>query len=275
MHDNPEFNKRAELFMYPYDIIPGLDLYSIMFCVGIIAAMVTFRLFSDRRGFSARLNNFVIADGVACVILGYASAVLFQAVYNAIETGKFEITKYTGATFYGGFIGGAAVYFAFYFIVGHFAFGKDGEHRKNIGAVVSICAASVCIAHSFGRIGCLFAGCCYGRITTSPISVYNAYLDARVVPVQLFEALFLAALFAYLCFRIEKKQDKCLAIYLASYGVWRFFIEYFRTDDRGGSLVSFLTPSQLIAVVLTLVGILLFAIETILQRRAVKEPKNA
>ena len=156
-----------------------------------------------------------------------------------------------------------------------FVFGKDGEHRKNIGAVVSICAASVCIAHSFGRIGCLFAGCCYGRITTSPISVYNAYLDARVVPVQLFEALFLAALFAYLCFRIEKKQDKCLAIYLASYGVWRFFIEYFRTDDRGGSLVSFLTPSQLIAVVLTLVGILLFAIETILQRRAVKEPKNA
>ena len=251
MHDNPEFNKRAELFMYPYDIIPGLDLYSIMFCVGIIAAMVTFRLFSDRRGFSARLNNFVIADGVACVILGYASAVLFQAVYNAIETGKFEITKYTGATFYGGFIGGAAVYFAFYFSVGHFVFGKDGEHRKHI------------------------AGCCYGRITTSPISVYNAYLDARVVPVQLFEALFLAALFAYLCFRIEKKQDRCLAIYLASYGVWRFFIEYFRTDDRGGSLVSFLTPSQLIAVVLTLVGILLFAIETILQRRAVKEPKNA
>ena len=61
----------------------------------------------------------------------------------------------------------------------------------------SICAAAVCAAHSLGRIGCLFAGCCYGRVTDSVFSVYNAYLDARVVPVQLYESLFLAALFVY------------------------------------------------------------------------------
>ena len=100
--------------MYPYDILPGIDLYGIMLCAGIIAAMLTFRIFSDRRCFSAKLNNFVLADGVMSIVAGYGSAVLFQAFYNAAESGRFEITKNTGATFYGGFIGGAAVFFAFY-----------------------------------------------------------------------------------------------------------------------------------------------------------------
>lgn len=260
--------------MYPNDILPGIDLYSIMFCAGILAAMLTFRIFSDRLGFSARLNNFVIADGVVSIILGYGSAVLFQAVYNALESGVFEISKNTGATFYGGFIGGAVVFFAFYFGIGHFVF-SDRENIAQMGTVISVCAASVSIAHSLGRIGCLFAGCCYGRVATSGFTVYNAYLDAQVVPVQLYEAIFLAVLFAYLCCRIEKKQNKCLAVYLSVYGVWRFFIEYFRTDDRGGSIVSFLTPSQFIAVVLFFVGVALFIIESVISGRASGENKNA
>ena len=34
------------------------------------------------------------------------------------------------------------------------------------------------------------------------------------------------------------------------YGVWRFIIEFFRADDRGSTIVSFLSPSQLIAVLM-------------------------
>lgn len=252
--------------MYPYDILPGVDLYSIMFCLGIIAAMLTFRICSDKRNFSAKLNNFVIIDGVFAVIAGYASAVLFQAVYNALEYGKFEITKNTGATFYGGFIGGAVVFLSIYFIAGHFFF-RDGEHLRRLGEVTSAAAASVCIAHSLGRIGCLFAGCCYGKVSDSPIAVYNAHLDAYVIPVQLFESLFLAALFAFLIWRIRTRRDNCLSLYLLIYGVWRFFIEYLRTDDRGGSPVVFLTPSQFTAVILTLLGIALFFVERRLMAR--------
>lgn len=259
--------------MYPYDILPGIDLYGIKLCAGIIAAMLTFRIFSDRRCFSAKLNNFVLADGVMSIVAGYGSAVLFQAFYNAAESGRFEITKNTGATFYGGFIGGAAVFFAFYFGIGHFAF-RNGEHKRRAREVLSICAASVCIAHCLGRIGCLFAGCCYGRVTDSPLSVYNAYLDARVVPVQLYEAIFLAALFAYLCLRLVKKQDKCLPVYLTVYGVWRFFIEYFRTDDRGESPVGFLTPSQLTAVVMVIVGAAALAAAAAADRHSGKAEKE-
>lgn len=260
--------------MYPYDILPGIDLYDVMLCAGIAAAMLVFRLFSDKRDISARLNNFVLIDGAFSVILGYGSAVLFQAVYNALESGSFEMTKNTGATFYGGFIGGAAVFFAFYFGVGHFVF-RDGEHKREIGTVTSIAATCVAAAHSLGRVGCLFAGCCYGKVTDSALSVYNAYLDARVVPVQLYESIFLALLFAYLCYRLIKRLDGCLALYLSVYGVWRFFAEYMRTDDRGGSPVSFLTPSQFTAVILVLVGLALMVSERVSSsRRGGSEPNE-
>lgn len=259
--------------MYPDDILPGVDLYTIMLCAGVLAAMLIFRFFSDRRGFSTRLNNFVLAEGVVAVILGYGSAVLFQAVYNAIESGIFTLDSSTGATFYGGFIGGAAVFLIIYFGVGYFVF-RDGENVRRVEEVTSICAAAVCAAHSLGRIGCLFAGCCYGRVTDSVFSVYNAYLDARVVPVQLYESLFLAALFGFLCFRLVKKKDKCLPIYLISYGIWRFFVEYLRTDDRGGSPVSFLTPSQLTALLLIAVGAVLIAVSYFIGKRKNKEPRK-
>ncbi len=261
--------------MYPDDILPGIDLYTVMLCAGVAAAMLIFRIFSDRRGLSAKLNNFVLAIGVVAVILGYGSSILFQAVYNAIESGKFVIDSSTGTTFYGGFIGGAAVFLALYFGVGHFVF-RDGEHVRGIGTVVSICAASVCAAHSLGRIGCLFAGCCYGKVTDSAFSVYNAYLDARVVPVQLYESLFLAALFAYLCFRLIKKQDKCMPIYLIVYGVWRFFAEYLRTDYRGESPVSILTPSQFTAVLLIVLGAVLLVVSYLWgrKRKARHEPED-
>ena len=41
-----------------------------------------------------------------------------------------------------------------------------------------------------------------------------------------------------------------MPLYMSVYGVWRFLIEYLRGDDRGATVVPFLTPSQLIAVVL-------------------------
>ena len=36
------------------------------------------------------------------------------------------------------------------------------------------------------------------------------------------------------------------------YGIWRFSVEFLRADDRGATIISFLTPSQLIAVLMVL-----------------------
>ena len=59
-----------------------------------------------------------------------------------------------------------------------------------------------------------------------------------------------------------------MPIYAFAYGTWRFLIEYVRADDRGETIVSFLSPSQLFALVLILGGAVLLAVEIYLDRRA-------
>ena len=255
--------------MYPYDLFLGLDLYDLSIAVGFLAALLYFRIFADRRGFGATLQNTVIVGALLAVFGGYCSAVLFQAFYNYLSDGVFEIANNTGATFYGGLIGGAAVFLLFYFTVGTLLLRKQNESpRSRFWCLTEIAAGSIALAHGIGRLGCLFAGCCHGKVTDAWYGVYNDYLEAKTVPIQLFEAIFLFALAACITYRLIKGAYGNLGLYLCAYAVWRFSIEFLRTDDRGQSIVPFLTPSQFIAVCLFAVGVALRIVEGYFLRRA-------
>ncbi len=244
--------------MYPYSIIWEIDLYTIFLCVGIIAALVAFRLFSDRKKMYWRLQNFTVITAVISIIGGYGSAVLFQGLYNFLDDPSkgFVLNNRTGSTFYGGLIGGVVTFLLIYFCVGAFLF-KDKIHIKNFFNVTDIAAASITAAHGFGRLGCFFAGCCHGAPTEAWYGVYFVSYKVKAVPIQLFEAIFLFALLGFFCYRIVKGKSCNLPLYMMLYGAWRFVIEFFRGDDRGATVVSFLTPSQLIAILMILGSIAL------------------
>ncbi|MDE5547465.1 MAG: prolipoprotein diacylglyceryl transferase, partial [Clostridia bacterium] len=91
-----------------------------------------------------------------------------------------------------------------------------------------------------------------------------------MVSVQLFEALFLFALFGVLSYLVLKGKENVLPLYMISYGVWRFAIEFARGDDRGKTIISFLTPSQLVAILLVLGGVAFLTV-LILQKKKKKE----
>ncbi len=239
--------------MYPYEIVFGLGLYEIMLMLGFFGALIYFRIFADRAGFGAKLQNLVLLCAVCGLVFGYGFAVLTQAVYNALESGRFEIANDTGATFYGGLVGGAGTFIAIYFAAGHFRL-KPREAVVNFPHLTEIAAGSIALAHGFGRLGCLFAGCCHGSETDAWYGIYHYYVDAKVVPVQLFEAIFLFALCGVLTWRLIKGWRNNLAVYLMAYAVWRFAAEYLRADDRGATVVTFLSPSQLVAVLLFALG---------------------
>lgn len=243
--------------MFPDASFLGMDMYYWMIVLGIFAAIVTFRLCSARAGLADKVFNFTLIVGVIGIFFGYLSAVLFQSWYSYLETGKWEWG--VGATFYGGLIGAAVVVLALYFGIGHFVF-KDKLHIRQFNNMLSLVMPCIIVAHGFGRIGCLFAGCCYGALTDSWVGI-NMYSDGAWgtrVPIQLFEALFLFALFGVLLFLLLKyKYEYTASAYLIAYGVWRFVIEYARDDDRGASGIAILSPSQLTAIVLVLLGIVL------------------
>lgn len=242
--------------MYPRAIIFGLDLYTILLCVGIIAALLIFRVFSDRKKTYWKLQNFSIVTAVLAITAGYGSAALFQAFYNFLADRESGF-HFKGTTFYGGLIGGAACFLLIYFAVGAFLF-KNKIHIKSFFDIANIGAASIAAAHGFGRIGCLMAGCCHGAETDAWYGVYFVNKGIRAVPIQLFEAIFLFALFGFFCYRLIKDKKYNLSIYMLAYGIWRFVIEYFRADDRGATVVSFLTPSQLVAALMIFGSIGLF-----------------
>ena len=238
--------------MYPYPIFLGVDLYTLLLCVGIFSALLIFRIFSDREKMYWKFQNFCVIVGTVAITLGVGSAVLFQAFYNFMDDpGRgFSINQSTGSTFYGGLIGGAVSFLLIYFVVGSFLFKKNKEHINGFFNVANIGAASIAAAHGFGRLGCLMAGCCYGAQTDAWYGVYFVGYDIKAVPIQLFEAIFLFALFGFFIYRLIRGKNYNLPIYMIAYGLWRFIIEFFRADDRGATIVSFLSPSQLIAILM-------------------------
>ena len=240
--------------MYPKEIIFGMGMYELLIALGFFCALLYFRIFADRYAFSAKMQNLVILCALAALVGGYGFAVLFQAVYNGLETGVYEVVNTTGATFYGGLIGGTGVFIGIYFLAGRFVL-KAGEAKSNFSRLSEIAAGSIAVAHGMGRLGCLFAGCCHGAVTDAWYGIYHHYLKAKVIPVQLFEAIFLFALCGFLTWRLLKGKRSNLAVYLMTYAVWRFFAEYLRADDRGASVVAFLSPSQFTAILLFLVGV--------------------
>ena len=262
--------------MYPYKVFLGMTLYDLCLCAGIVACFLLFGYLADKQGVRRRIQSFAMLCGAGAVILGYCSAVLFQALYNIKTLGRFEITQSTGATFYGGLIGGVAVFLALYFGIGWKIF--DGNaHAQAFWAIADSAVPGIAFAHSIGRLGCLFAGCCHGARTSEwyGIKMWGSYGYTSYVPTQLFEAIFLMILFAFLVLRSTDKSGSCLPLYLSIYAVWRFVIEYARGDYRGDTFIAALSPSQLIACILFAVGIALFFVEKYLKKRFPFTPVSA
>ena len=249
--------------MYPYAIIFDLGLYEICIVLAVVAAMFVFRALGDKANLSAKLQNMVLLDIPFALFIGYPSAVVFQWFYNGIRDGEFADSIFaegTGSTFYGGLIGGAAAFLLFYFICGSHKM-KDKEHLRSFSKILDLAPACIAIGHAIGRVGCFFAGCCYGIRTNSPLGVYLETVPYKVLPTQLFETFFLLLLFAYLVLRFTSGKHYNLSVYLIGYGIWRFMIEFLRGDDRGETIVSFLSPSQLIAVLLCILGVALLFLQ--------------
>lgn len=264
--------------MYPYRLFLDITLYDIMVSLGVLAAFAVFLLYAKKLKFPNRLQILTLSCALVGVVLGFAAAGLVQSIYFWIENGYFE---WRGMTFYGGLIGGAVFVVGGYFLGGYLMFRKSDTPALHIEYAMQVFGVVICavtLAHAIGRIGCLTAGCCHGKVFedkrwyTLPIlhiSKSGSLLRTEyAVPVPLFETCFLLALFALLSWRTLKRKGDALPFYMVLYGVWRFCIEYARADDRGETFIKFLTPSQLTALLMVIGGAVLFVIYyTVIRKR--------
>ena len=249
--------------MLPNPLFLNVHMYGIMIAVGILFAFLVLFRYSKKLGLPGKLTDLVYYDGIVSILLGFGFAALFQATYNYIEHPENGFHLGEGITFLGGMIGGTVVYLIIWMI-----FRK--KVPGNLYDIMPVIPCMITVGHAFGRIGCFFAGCCYGKPTDSIFGVQfpGAYFEhlGKVHPTQLYEAAFLFVLFGVLTWLLLKKKFQyTMTVYLASYGVFRFLIEFLRYDDRG-QLGKLLSPSQTMSLVFLGLAVLAF----FLQRRYLK-----
>lgn len=139
------------------------------------------------------------------------------------------------------------------------------------------------MGHTLGRLGCLAAGCCYGRPTSLPwglplgghpaSSTPEELWGVPLHPVAVYESAADLAIWVWLVLKVLPKvkagrlpQGTVFFGYVLLYSLARFAIEFFRADDRGFSLLG-LSPSQCIALACAGVSGAWFARAGLLRRR--------
>jgi phosphatidylglycerol:prolipoprotein diacylglycerol transferase len=251
--------------MYPDKILGLFHLYGLMIGVGILACFSILYLYGKKEKVEESFMDFVFYNTIVAIALGFGAAALFQATYNYIENPEAGFDFGSGITFIGGLIGGVIS-----FLVGYAIFRK--RFKTRLVDIISFIPCCILIAHAFGRVGCLFAGCCHGEKTTAWYGIFMHTVEfgyAKVVPTQLFEALFLFALFA-ICFILvwKKKFKHNMSLYLIAYGIFRFLLEFLRADDRG-QLLGIISPSQFWSLLMIVAGVAVyFLLEWLYKKRA-------
>ncbi|MBV6640265.1 MAG: prolipoprotein diacylglyceryl transferase [Cyclobacteriaceae bacterium] len=121
-------------------------------------------------------------------------------------------------------------------------------------------AITACIIHFCGRLGCFFAGCCYGVPTDSFLGITftdpNSQaepLHTALHPTQLYEATLIGSILVilYMLKRHGRLEGKLFFVYVILYASGRSIIEIFRGDVRRGYIIEgVLSHSQFISLLL-------------------------
>jgi phosphatidylglycerol:prolipoprotein diacylglycerol transferase len=153
-----------------------------------------------------------------------------------------------GLVFYGGLI--AAVPVGIWYV---------RKHKLPVWKTADIMAPFIALGHAFGRLGCFFAGCCYGSPCSGPVCITFrdshslAPLGVPLFPTQLMESggEFLIFGILMVLWRHRKFDGQLFWLYPLLYSVLRFIIEFFRGDVvRGVYFGGLVSTSQIIAVFL-------------------------
>lgn len=214
-----------------------IPAYGVMLATGFLVGLGVGALRFHREGLP---HDWAWDLGILAMIGGVVGArVEFVRTRPDLFVGKWSqvfALRDGGMVFYGGLIGALLLY-ALY-----------ARWRKvSFFTLVDAMAPSVALGHAFGRVGCLGAGCCYGRPTDGPWALTfpeGAIAPAGVprLPTQVHEIVFNLALFAFLWWLPARWVGQRFTLLLVLYGIFRAFNEYLRADARGAVFGTAITP---------------------------------
>ena len=251
--------------MLPHIHVLGKELpvYWLMSLMGIAAVTVYILLRRKRLGLAGEDLVHILLLGLVGAVIGakalYLMTILpfiaanFEKIIANPDVIKALLSQ--GSVFYGGLFGALVAIWLY-----------CRKYAVSFTSVSMLIAGGVPLFHVFGRIGCFAAGCCYG-IPASWGVVFSHSVGApngvTLIPVQLFESAANLLIFAAVTLfqRYSRRAELSLTLYLASYAVCRFILEFLRGDLIRGVFFG-LSTSQWISA-----GILVFfAVRSVIRR---------
>ncbi len=243
------------LFTLP-DWIPllggkALHTYGALVALGFFTGMQWIRFESKRVGLNPDRAMDLFFYIVLAAIVGSRVLYVFASVPDWWRDPLVFIRFWEGGlVFYGGLIGAVLVSILY-----------ARKHAIPFFKIADVFTPAIALGHAIGRLGCIAAGCCYGKPAPAwfPLSfVYpsgpNALAPAGIelYPVQLFESLAEGLIFLFLIwFRKKKKfEGEVFLLYIIIYPVLRAILEIFRGDEiRGFVIDGVLSTSQFIGMI--------------------------
>lgn len=221
--------------MFPVLIRIGpvtVHTYGFMMALGVATALWFFFIQSKKQDLPAsKLVDMAFYTIIISLIGAKVVLLVGNFSHYVNNPSKLFSLARSGGVFQGGLAAG--ILFAAWFL---------NRHKIPKWKVSDIIAPTLALGHTFGRLGCLSAGCCFGRECTVPWGVTFSNEKANALtgiplgitrhPVQIYEAVlnFLNFLFLFLLLRKKKFDGQIFSLYIINYSVIRYITEFYRGD---------------------------------------------
>jgi phosphatidylglycerol---prolipoprotein diacylglyceryl transferase len=242
-----------------------IHTFGVFLAAGYLAALWWITRSGKRQGLNPDLMMSLGLWAIVGAVLGAKLLMIVRTLpdYLSDPSQLWSLsTLQSAGDFYGGFLGSLAavsIYFA-------------RTPQLPVWQTADICAPAIALGQAIGRIGCFMAGDDYGSATAVPWAVTftepDAYriggapLGVALHPVQLYESAACLVLFVFLVWlsRRRKFRGQVILSYTLLYAAARFVLEFFRGDeDRGFVFGGLLSTSQLIAIVLAAIAVVMWS----------------
>jgi phosphatidylglycerol:prolipoprotein diacylglycerol transferase len=224
-----------------------IRMYGLMIGVGFLISMYLASRQARKEGVDP---DRVLDMGVYLLLAAIVGSRILYVLTNLQEFSGNPLDAFAiwkgGLVFYGGLL--AAVPTGIWYV---------RRHKLPVWKTADIMAPYIALGHGFGRLGCFFAGCCFGTPCSGPLCITFsdpqslAPLGVPLVPTQLLESggEFLIFGMLLLVRRFRKFDGQVFWFYPLFYAILRFSIEFYRGDVvRGLYFGGIISTSQIIAI---------------------------
>jgi len=222
-----------------------------MLAIAVVVAIIGISRLFDREGYE---RDMVLDLVMLCVIFGIIGArIAYVFTYDwaaflsePLMLFRLQDGGIRGMAWYGGLVGGLIPFIIYL-------------RKKNLSfwKVADMFAPYLALGYALVRIGCFLNGCCYGNITESACGVVFPAVDAyHRHPTQLYSSALNILLFIILIsfYPRRKFPGQIFLLYVIGYSVYRFIVEFFRSNEIFIGLLSIGQVYTLALLVLALLA---------------------